>query len=65
MLFISGGKLKKGVWDSVFEGQGRLGLFIMGVNSIKIEQNSPIGQFMFFRSSGAERGFQFNEFYHE
>ena len=64
-LFRSGGMLETGVWDSGFQGRGRLGLFVIGVDSIRIEHNQPIGQIVFFRTSGAEKGFQFNEYFIE
>lgn len=64
-LFRSGGMLQTGVWDGGFQGRGRLGLYILGVNEIKIEENCPIAQMVFFRACNVERGFQYNKFYKE
>ena len=64
-LFRCGGILATGVWDGGFNGRGRLGLFVMGVEELRIEQNSPIAQIVFHEAPGVEIGFQFNEFYKE
>ena len=64
-LFRCGGILQSGVWDGGFNGRGRLGLLIQGVQELKIEENCPIAQMVFFRSNNVDEGFKFNEFYKE
>jgi len=64
-LFRCGGILSTGVWDGGFEGRGRLGLFVIGVNELLIEQAAPIAQIVFHDAPGVQQGFQFNEFYRE
>lgn len=64
-LFRSGGMLQTGVWDGGFQGRGRLGLFVVGIDHLKIQEQCPIAQLVFFRSANVENGFQFNEFYKE
>ncbi|KKQ93716.1 MAG: Deoxyuridine 5'-triphosphate nucleotidohydrolase [candidate division CPR2 bacterium GW2011_GWC1_39_9] len=64
-LFRCGGTLQSGVWDGGFKGRGRLGLCVSGVTHLRIEENCPIAQLVFFPAFGVEKGFQFNEFYRE
>lgn len=64
-LFRCGASLSSGVWDSGFEGRGRLGLHVAGVTQLEIELHAPIAQLVFHRTNGSENGFGFNEFYVE
>jgi dUTP pyrophosphatase len=65
ILFRSGGMLETGVWDAGFSGRGRLGLFVYGVESMRIEQGCHLAQLIFLKSSRVGKGFEFNYLYKE
>ena len=64
-LFRCGGSLSAGVWDPGFEGRGRLGLSVSGVDALEVQLNAPIAQLVFHRTNGSGEGFKFNEYYRE